>query len=118
MAFVIDQHIEGLGIGSELIALQIAPLIANGAKLALLAVLLDGFHLGQRCLFIYKQGDEDKTVVHQLLYLGMRPYGGFHLAAVDTAVTREVKEDGLMMLTSVGHAFFVILKGPRVDGGW
>ena len=49
-AIVVEQHVERLRVGTELAALQVAPLVAHGAKRGSLSVLLhlDGF--GQRSL--------------------------------------------------------------------
>ena len=40
----------------------------------------------------------------------MCPNGSFHLAAVDTTITSEVEEDGLVVGFGIGHTLLIVLK--------
>ena len=109
-SLVVQQHIEGLRVGSELASLQIAPLVANGTQLAFRSVL--GNHNGfrQRSLVINEQGDEDIFLVQQVRHLDVGPHRRFHLAAVHTSVTRKVQHHGQTVGLGIGHAFFVVME--------
>ena len=110
MSFVVQQYIEGLCVGSELGALQIAPLVANSAQCALLAVLCNFYGLGQGSLVVHIEGDEDILVVQYVCHLWIAPYGSLHFAAVDAAKARKVNDDGLAFSLCSSHTLFVVRK--------
>ena len=99
-----------MGVGTNLRALQIAPLVAHGAQLSGAAVglgHLDG--LGQGSLVVDIKGDEHVLVVQDVLHLLVGPYCGLHLAAVDTAETSEIYHHRFTFGTCGGHAQFKVL---------
>ena len=115
IAVGIDEDVEGLGIGAEAAALQIAPLVAHGAEGNGLAILIDADRRRQGGLVIDDEGDEDVTVVDDVGHTGVGEDALLHLAAVDTAVAAEVDHDGPALLT--GHLdSLVVVVGLGVDG--
>ena len=104
-------YIEGLGIGTKLMALQVAPLGTDGAqrlRLSLHVSHLIGFC--QRCLVVDVEGDEHKVPGELLSHCGVSPYSSLHLATVHTAKASEVDEHGLALSTSGSHTCLVVSK--------
>ena len=62
-AFWAQQYVEGLCIGTELVSLQVAPTVANGAQFALLAVFVHYNGLRQWGFVVNVQSDKDVFVV-------------------------------------------------------
>ena len=66
---MIHEDIEGLGLGTELGALEVAPAVAHGAQLARGAIGLGDFlRSGQRRLVVHVKADEHEILGHQLLH--------------------------------------------------
>ena len=108
-ALVVEGDVEGLGVGAELIALQVAPLVAHGAQRATGAVGLGDLDvLGQRGLVVDKERDEHVVLGEPVGHGGVGPHGGLHLAAVHAAEAREVDHHGLALGAGGGHAFLVV----------
>ena len=106
----VEGDIERLGVGPELMALQVAPFGTHGAQRLLLALSIGDYHrLCQRRLVIHVERDEHVVVFQFVGHAGIRPNGGFHLTAVHATETREVDEDGFALRTGSGHTCFVIL---------
>ena len=96
-------------------ALEVAPLVADGAQRALLPVLLDGHRLAERCLVVNIERDEHILVVEQVCHGGIAPHGGLHLATVDATKACEVDKGGLALQTCCRHA--CLIRGEaRVNG--
>ena len=109
MARVVKQHIEGLGISSKLMTLQVAPLGTKGAQhllVALIVCYLKGFC--QWGLVVYKQRDEDVVLGQTVSNTRVGPYGSLHLTTIDTAIAREINEDGFSLLTACCHTLVVV----------
>ena len=110
LAILIYNHVERLGVCAELGALQIAPFVAVCTESALSAVglrYLDRF--GQGFLFIHHQSDKNEIIVDRCLDIRIRPYGSFHLTAVDASVAREVEQHGFVELLSQTHTLFEVI---------
>ena len=107
---MIQQDIEGLCVGTELHALEVAPLITDGAELDLLPILHDLDRLLERCLLIDHKRDEDVVFLEHVLDVGVNPYRRLHLTAVHAAVAREVDHHGLPYLTGISHPRIVVVE--------
>ena len=110
MAAVVEQDVEGLGIGAELASLEVAPAVADGAERHVDTVLLDGQFLRQGSLLVNVERNEHILLPHQFCHLGVCPDGGLHLAAVHAAVAGEVKHHGHSMSLGVCHSLVVVVK--------
>ena len=109
LAGVVEHDVEGLGIGTELGTLQIAPLGADGAQRLGVAVGIGDLEgLGERRFVVDIEGDKHKVAVEHIGHYGVCPYGGFHLAAVDAAEAGEVDKHGFALGTGSSHTFFIV----------
>ena len=108
LALGVDDDVERLGVRAELVALQVAPLVADGAQGALLSVL-DNLHgLVKRGLVVNVERYQDEVVVELVGHLRVSPNGGFHLATVDASEAREVNHDRLALGCGCGHGLLIV----------
>ena len=110
LSFIVQKDIERLGVGAELHALEVAPLVADGAQSDVLTVLADDERLGQAGLVIDIEGDEDVFLTYEPRHGRVAPNGQLHLPAVHAAVTGEVNKHRLAHTGGIGHPGVVILE--------
>ena len=109
MSLIIEQDIERLSVASELCPLEIAPAVAYGAQLAWLSVLHHLDRLWERSLVVDEELYEDIILCYGLLHVLIGPYGGLHLAAVDTSESSEVNHDRFPRSLRGSHSSLVVL---------
>ena len=63
LTLMVEEYIEGLGVGTELHTLEVASLVPYRTKLDCLAVLLDFDRLLQWCLLVDHEGDQDVVIL-------------------------------------------------------
>ena len=108
MAFVVECHIERLGIGTELRALQVAPFVAHRAQRAFPSVLGYLYLFRQRRLVIYEERDQHVVLRQSFGYRGVCPYCGLHLAAIHATKAREINQHRLALRLCGSHALLVV----------
>ena len=102
-ASIVDDDVIGLSVGLEFVTLQVAPFVAIGLKGDFLAVFLDYHGLGQVAFLVNHEFDDYKVVVDHVVDAFVVEHGAFHLAAVDTSVSREVDENRFAFLSCHAH---------------
>src|SRR3712207_2660968 len=108
IALVVDSYIEWLCVSAELMALQIAPLVAHCAQYPRLSLLLHLDVFGQRCLVVDEQRYEHVVLGEPIGHLGIGPYGGFHLPTVHATEPCKVDKYRLSLRFSSRHALLVV----------
>ena len=114
----VEGNVEGLGVGAELMTLQVAPLGTDGAEGLLLALGVGDDHLlRQGRLVVDVKRNQHIIFLEDVGHTGVVPYRGFHLTAVDAAKAGEVDEDGFALGTSSCHACIIVFVFRFDDGG-
>ena len=117
LALVVDEDVEGLCVGAELAALQVAPLVAHGAECGGLSAFLHLDGLGEGGFFVDVEGDEHIVLHEEVAHLGVVPHGEFHFTAVHAAMAGKVDHYGFAHALSISHAGFVVAEfGLNLDG--
>ena len=105
---VVHKAVIRLGVGAELRDLEVGILAPDG--LLFLAVVSRSvpFLFRQGSLVIDIQSTENEVVAQHILHTRVAPHVGFHLAAVDAAVAREVDENRLVGSFRGGQGLVVV----------
>ena len=93
LTFVVERHVERLGVGSEFAALQVAPFVAHSAQRFALAVYVHFHIVWQRSFVVCVERYEYEFFLQQAAYSRICPYRCFHFAAVHTTVSREIEHN-------------------------
>lgn len=114
----IEDNVEGLGIGAELMTLQVAPFGADGAEGFLLALGIgDDHRFRQRCLVVNVERNQYVVFFEDVGHAGIVPDRGLHLTTVDATEAGEVDEDRFALGTSGCHASIIVIVLRLDDGG-
>ena len=114
----VEGDIEGLGIGTEFMTLQVAPFGTDGAEGFLLALGIgDDHRFLQGCFVVDVERNQYVVFFEDVGHAGIVPDRSLHFTAVDTAEAGEVDEDGFALGASGCHASIIVIVLRLDDGG-
>ena len=94
LAFVVQEYIEWLLVGAELVALEIAPFFADGFEDNGAAVFFHCHWLRESCLVVNHENNHHIIAFEDAADGGSIEYCAFHFAAVYAGVSGEVHQYG------------------------